>query len=143
VKGMGLLPIETTMSHKKYLAQTRIEMKFPGMEEGAMVSGYEIHCGKSRVVGELGHHTPLSPRDPVIGMTTQEAGVIGTYLHGIFENDHLRRSFLNFLRKRKGLSPVRSLNSYKAYKERNLDLLADWLERGIDTDWLRSILGLE
>jgi adenosylcobyric acid synthase len=49
------------------------------------VTGYEIHMGRTRPVGEVTRPFPEG------GAATDR--VLGTYLHGLFENDAVRRAF--------------------------------------------------
>ena len=65
--------------------------------------------------------------------SSNQLNVAGTYLHGIFDNGTWRRSWLNQLRKRKGLSKLSENEpNYLQKKENLLDLLADAFEKHID-----------
>jgi adenosylcobyric acid synthase len=61
---------------------------------GQKVKGYEIHMGLT------------SPREESAfqddGAVSSSGIVIGTYLHGLFDNENFRAAFLDFLRRRKG-----------------------------------------
>jgi hypothetical protein len=45
----------------------------------------------------------------VIGWGREDAMVWGTYLHGVFDADGFRRSFLDRLRVRKGIAPLNTV----------------------------------
>ena len=79
------------------------------------VTGYEIHMGEtSRTTGNAvdgskdGLSTPFSdPEDDRDGVElgAATAGVLGTYLHGLFENDRVRRGFVDHVRTTAGIDP--------------------------------------
>ena len=140
MEGLGLLPIETTMSDKKHLSQTTGHFLFPGLAAPTLLMGYEIHAGRTHRLKQGMEVIPMDPANDSIGMFTRDGRIIGTYLHGLFDNDGVRRSFLDLLRSRKGLAPIKCVSSYMDFKEENLDRLADWLEGGLDMDWLSSLL---
>nr|WP_254714838.1 cobyric acid synthase [Natranaeroarchaeum aerophilus] len=88
VEGLGLLPVETRFSSEKCLEQTRRELSGTGPLDGASgpVSGYEIHMGETTLTG------PVDRPFPEAGAATES--VLGTYLHGLFENRTAREAFL-------------------------------------------------
>ncbi len=99
IKGLGLLDVYTQF--QKYEKKTRqVEKsvtgngKILGAIKGQSVKGYEIHMGETR--GER----PAFGDD---GSVSQNGLVIGTYLHGIFDNDNFRNSLLGYLYDQKGL----------------------------------------
>jgi len=139
-EGLGLLPVVTEMLPGKYLAQIRARLTIPGMDP-ATVHGYEIHAGTTWRVHSGKRCIPISD-DPGIGHATADGRVIGVYLHGLFEDDDFRRSFLNLIRVRKGLLPVERSLSYREFKERNLDALAQWIEEGLSMEAILDLLGL-
>jgi adenosylcobyric acid synthase len=68
---------------------------------GQEVSGYEIHMG----VTEAGCEKAFEDDGAVAGGGL----VIGTYLHGIFENENFRRAFLDYLHSRKNPAPTKAI----------------------------------
>jgi len=89
VPGLGLLPVETTFSRAKQVEQVTQELSGHGPIAGASgtVSGYEIHMGETRHLEALA--SPLGE-----GSAATES-VLGTYLHGLFDNQVVRDAFLN------------------------------------------------
>ncbi len=138
-EAIGLLPIVTSMSATKKLEQVLLNLCHPAFSSGEEeVSGYEIHMGHTVSTGE---YVPLGPGlDASFGAAHPTLDVIGTYLHGIFENDRVRRGFINQLRKKKGLAPVEECRSYRAFKEKQFDRLADWLENNADVTGLMEFV---
>ncbi|WP_181684881.1 cobyric acid synthase [Halorhabdus salina] len=88
VRGLGLLPVETEFSSEKRVTAATYEVTGVGPIAGASgsVSGYEIHMGETTV-------PPDVPR-PIGPTSAANEGVLGTYLHGCFENRSLRAAFL-------------------------------------------------
>ncbi|MFB6092390.1 MAG: cobyric acid synthase [Haloquadratum sp.] len=112
-EGLGLLPVETTFSTEKRVAPVRWHLTGRGPLTGATgpVEGYEIHAGETRPLG--GAETPTSgvietpfsapDRDPVaLGAAAGDA--LGTYLHGLFENETARDAFVDAVAAAAGVS---------------------------------------
>ncbi|HET7324749.1 MAG TPA: cobyric acid synthase, partial [Halococcus sp.] len=89
VRGFGLLPVETRFSPEKRVRQVTLEVSGSGPIEGATgtVSGYEIHMGQTV-------HTNAIDQ-PLGDQSAASQSVLGTYLHGIFENQSVRAAFLD------------------------------------------------
>lgn len=68
------------------------------------------------------------------GYINQEGTVFGTYCHGVFDNDELRRAFLNALRRKKGLTALPIQFRYWEYKESEFDRLADTVRKHFDME---------
>ncbi len=113
-QGLGLLDVVTTYSSKKVTRLVAGEAAaglleiFPALR-GKELAGYEIHMGKSkRGAGAL----PLlrlkeensNGRCVLDGAVGPGKNVWGTYLHGIFDNHALRREFIDYLKKIKGMA---------------------------------------
>jgi len=109
---------------------------------GQDVKGYEIHMGVT------------CPSDANAfgddGAVSKSGIVIGTYLHGLFDNENFRGAFLDFLRSRK--SPVRvqdrvpSLNKgplKESAKEDGFAGLATATASYLDMKMIWSMLGLD
>ena len=132
VEGFGLLPVETVFTDEKRVvaADLRLDTARTGLvaavansrngDETALdVAGYEIHMGEtSRVTGtgvstrtEASTATLTTPFSEPAGdragveLGAARDGVLGTYLHGLFENDAVRRGFLTRVRENADLEP--------------------------------------
>lgn len=132
VSALGLLPIDTTLARHKTL--TRKAGKH--LPTGLDVHGYEIHHGLSNGVTQ-----PLLKFDDKTNCGTchDNLAIWGAYLHGIFDADIFRRSFIDKLRKRKGLEGTgRIAAPYNL--ERAFDTLADVVRKSIDMDTVYSLI---
>jgi adenosylcobyric acid synthase len=89
VDGVGLLPVETEFSRRKRVREVSLEVAGTGPIEGATgpVSGYEIHMGRTE------HAAPIDA--PLEEHSAATESVLGTYLHGLFENESVRDAFLD------------------------------------------------
>ncbi|WP_440772546.1 cobyric acid synthase [Natronorubrum sp. DTA28] len=90
IDGLGLLPVETEFEGSKRLEQTSVPVDgtatplLAGAEGSA--SGYEIHAGRTRALEDVAR--PLGDSSAARGR------VLGTYLHGLFDNEPVRSAFL-------------------------------------------------
>ncbi len=99
IKGLGLLNVTTRfLDYKKQTRQVEKSVTgdgaILGQLKGGKVRGYEIH------MGETDGGEPAFGDD---GSVSKNGLVIGTYLHGLFENENVRTSFLGYLYKQKGI----------------------------------------
>jgi adenosylcobyric acid synthase len=127
VDGLGWLGAETVFEPDKVTRQRR------GRALGLRVTGYQIHHGRVRG-GE-----PWIELDDVYGREPEgcRAGrVLGTSLHGLFEEDGFRAALLQQVSDRFRPSGV----SFAAAREAQIDRLADALEAHVDLAALESIL---
>lgn len=142
IRGMGLLPMITYFEREK--TRTRAEGQILNLKgdfaslSGKMVSGYEIHMGKSVLQGE--------DCELVIDFGEKCDGcyagnVIGSYLHGIFDEEEFRRAVVELLYEKKGISyEQRERVSFREYKERQYDKLADILRNSLDMEKIYQIV---
>ena len=82
----------------------------------------------------------ISPlfNDANLGFVNQQKSIWGHYLHGVFDNGPWRRTWLNHLRKPRGLNALPTgIANYREQRELLLDLLADTVDSYLD---LRSVL---
>ena len=89
IEGFGLLPVETDFREDKRVEAVSRDLDACGPLGDATggVSGYEIHAGRTAVPDGL-----ASPVGPNSAATDR---VLGTYLHGLFENEAAREGFLD------------------------------------------------
>ncbi|XWX62942.1 cobyric acid synthase [Desulfitobacterium sp. AusDCA] len=145
IKGLGILPMETEFALEKHTVQSRgeviLDSLFLSKCQGEEVQGYEIHMGRSFAEG-----SPLfqiKGREKVYGDGVQAGSAIGTYLHGLFDNDSLRSALLEWLWERRGekRSAKRS-PSQAAIREQAFNELAELVRKSIDLEKVRHIMGL-
>ncbi|KLU58988.1 cobyric acid synthase [Peptococcaceae bacterium CEB3] len=145
--GLDILPLETEILQEKHTVQSQGRILsgslFFEQCRGQAVSGYEIHMGSSQADE---NQAPLFELEA--GGTTYRDGLragtaVGTYLHGLFDNDSLRRALLTWLWQRRGRSrpPVRSL-SQAAIREQAFNQLADLVRKSVDLAAVRALMGL-
>ncbi len=136
--GIGLLPVETVFYPEKITTQVKGQLC---SEPSIKIKGYEIHKGVTH--GPLGvfqikrTSTGQSLFDGAVNQN-----VWGTYIHGVFESDSLRRLLINRHRIKKGLEPVDYGYSWKKLKESFIDTLAETVKKYLDIDRVWRIAGL-
>lgn len=142
VEGLGLLDIVTVFEREKVLKRTEARVLNGGEIfkeiEGQIISGYEIHMGRSWMGLNVKPFLEILGRSRGFdGAIAEYKPIYGTYLHGIFENENLRSTFIYKIAERKGLNiklerlPLRC-SSY--------DRLADLLRKSLDMDEIYKLL---
>ncbi len=148
VEGLGLLEVQTELAREKVTVQSHGELVAGGwpIMDQLQVSGYEIHMGRTRL------ESTASPLLLVVENNTEESHfdgalntdgtVWGTYFHGIFDNDHFRRRYLDLLKQKRFGAQAASLptGSFAVQKEKSLDLLADLLADALDMAAIKTII---
>ena len=76
----------------------------------------------------------------VDGFIDGQHQVMGTYIHGVFDNDDFRRFIVNQLRLRKGLEEMPVVFHYFEHKNNAYNRLADIVEEHLDMDYIMSLL---
>ncbi|MDU5914693.1 MAG: cobyric acid synthase [Negativicoccus succinicivorans] len=151
IDGIGLLPLSTEMAGTKTTNQVKFSCRdFSFLDLHANwddLAGYEIHMGKSVFTHHdtaAFHITERSLHEVDIrdGLVTADGNCFGTYIHGIFDNDELRRGILNALRKKKGLAPLPVQFRLQEYKESEYDRLAATVREALNMDLVYELLEL-
>jgi len=124
IDGVGLLPVETEFSEDKRVEQVTTDLDGTGVLAGASgaVSGYEIHMGRSTTTQPVAK--PLGPESAATGR------VLGTYLHGLFENDSAREAFVERVFETAGIP--RPEAGREQSRPSPYDRAADLVEENID-----------
>lgn len=149
--GLGLLPIETRFYPQKTTAQVCATIDTPdgtgifSSLGGISVTGYEIHMGQTTSCASLATFCRLTSRNgeavcEADGAVNAEGNVMGSYLHGLFDEGPFARTLLNELRLRKGLTPLEQDPGFNAFKEREYDRLALQMRASIDIEQIYRIM---
>jgi adenosylcobyric acid synthase len=109
--GLELLPVCTRFQREKTTAQVRGRLAAPSFlgAPGTEVSGYEIHMGRTELLEgavpsvEITVRNGMPCRD-LDGAIGPGGAVIGTLVHGLFENESVRAALLRALRARRGIA---------------------------------------
>ncbi|GAB4526047.1 MAG: cobyric acid synthase [Pleurocapsa sp.] len=131
---LDLLPISTVLSSNKIARQRQVISNFP--QAGLPVDGYEIHQGRSRINRKYReseeNYRPIFD-DPGLGIVDQSQSIWGCYVHGLFDNGAWRRSWLNQLRKQRGMASLATgISNYREQREMMLNSVAEVVEKHID-----------
>ncbi|MGE7991422.1 cobyric acid synthase [Pseudomonas sp. NPDC089554] len=130
--GLGLLDYATVLEADKQLRNVEGTLALGQ----APVGGYEIHAGVTQ--------GPALERPAVMlgdgradGAISDDGQVLATYLHGLFEGSESCATLLRWA----GLTDARSID-YEALRERDIERLADLVEKHLDTARLRQLCGV-
>lgn len=133
--GLGLLPVSTTLAAEKQLRRVQGELH---LEQAVVpVSGYEIHAGVTEVANDLVRPIQLSlssGRRPD-GVVSADGQVMGTYLHGLFDEPEACRAILHWA----GLQTEQRLDM-QALREEGINRLADCLDAHLDMNALLTMM---
>jgi adenosylcobyric acid synthase len=147
--GLELLPVETELLLEKETHQALAYLEEAGHTIAAdcngVMTGYEIHMGKTTHLGTPRPFARIFRRGETSvniedGAVSLNGRILGTYLHGLFDNARFRETYLNRIRLEKGLPLQRG--SHKVPPSDPFDHLADHLEQHLDIVHLMGICGL-
>ena len=146
--GFGYLPIETSFAATKRLRQVTASADLPFLGAriaGTGLPGYEIHMGETRFMEDVDRPFRIvsaagTAVDLPDGAVSADGLVVGTYIHGVFDDDDFRRALLNRLRVRRGREELSVQYRYRAEKERAYDRLAETVRTSLDMEKLREIV---
>jgi adenosylcobyric acid synthase len=145
-KGLGFLPVRNVLHAEKTVRRVQGYMRseFVGFSPRPEThfQGYEIHVGETFY--EPGAR-PLADivREGITGSFTDGAvsasgRVLGTYVHGLFDNDDFRHAFLAAVRRAVDLATTETWVNVAAEREARIDRLADQLRKSLDMNLIRS-----
>ncbi|MGI6776962.1 MAG: cobyric acid synthase [Acetivibrionales bacterium] len=151
VDGMGLINTRTVFHQRKVTTQVEaVITKDSGVLKGlkgTVVKGYEIHMG---VTEHMEGCVPFLQVNKILGrneskvdgVSNTNASVLGTYIHGIFDNLDFTVGLINNLRKKRGLNEVnQEYIEFRKLKEREYDRLAEILRQNLDMKAVYKIIG--
>jgi len=140
LEGIGLLPVETRFSTDKRVERVTRRIDGIGPLAGAAgpISGYEIHMGESRPIDGDADAVDIERPFPDAGTGAATDRVLGTYLHGLFENDTARDAFVDEVFSHVGIERSRDDSTGASPYDRAAGLVA-----GLGWDALVDGLGLD
>lgn len=141
--GLGLLDMEVTFEKEKYTAQASASVcaaqGWLSDAKGLTVDGYEIHAGQNH----LGKNAVpwLAIGERIDGVMNESGNVLGSYLHGLFDDGQLFAAIAAYLRGKKGLASANAVPvSMEAFREREFDRIASIVRASVDMDAIYRIL---
>ncbi|WP_164817385.1 cobyric acid synthase [Paenibacillus lautus] len=165
-KGLELLPIRTSfLKHKRtvrvkgeLLQEHPLRFVISDTEADSTITAYEIHMGVTQwsALADGSGYRPLFSIEAdgtdslkatediqphVEGTATSDGRIWGSYLHGLFDNDVFRRSWLNGIRMKKGLMPISETYKAEERKFAEFDRVADVVRNHVDMKKIYEIIG--
>jgi adenosylcobyric acid synthase len=141
--GLGLLPVRTSFSQRKRTVQVRGRIRhagFIGDLNDLTFDAYEIHVGRTARRG-CAPFAELTPVDHQVvvqdGAVSANGLVVGTYAHGLFANERIRRALLEALARRRGTKFTPRPLTADPYAR-----VASWMTQSIDLPDLLTRCGL-
>jgi len=145
-KALGLLPVATTFAPSKTTVRVRARVGQASgpfsRAAGRELAAYEIHSGRT----SRSSPTPFTiversggPVHDADGAVDATGAVVGTYLHGLFANDSVRRALLESLAERKGITADPRWGTPAGDKYEHL---ADAVARAVDVAAVAKLAGL-
>lgn len=130
--GLGWLELDTVLEADKQLRNVRGRL----LLEEAPVSGYEIHAGVSRGAALLRPAVKLEDRND--GALSADGQILGTYLHGLFEEPAACAALLRWA----GLAQPQPIDPARQ-REEAIDRIADAVERHLDLPRILALFGVQ
>lgn len=141
ISGLSLLPMETNYSNEHHAKKTKGKVNALLFNKEIFVEGYEIHLGETTVL--KGNVEPfLQLEDGCIeGVIVDQGKLIGTYLHGIFQNRKFTRAYFNEIRTLKGEKELSmEVESEQDIREKAYELLAEHVSKHLNMDYIYSLI---
>ena len=140
-EGLKLLNFSTIFAKEKTTRQTETEViNTPDFMDlcNFTIQGYEIHMGSTIDPNE----NPFTKSDITDNGGFVNNNIMGTYIHGIFENDNFVDAIISGLINKSGKKITIDTNfiDFDIYKESQYELLADLIEESLDIDVILDIL---
>ncbi len=142
---LGILNFSTRMSLEKVTRATTGQLCLPmlfGQPVPALqIEGYEIHVGETIYASGATPFAMLAGEQPD-GCISPNTRILGTYLHGLFDDDVFRHIFLAAARSFHDLAPIGHFENWKQRREDSFNHLADTVRQSLDLPHLFDWVGL-
>lgn len=147
--GLALLPVRTVLQAEKTVRRVRGRLRcdFFGRASASDKSfaGYEIHVGETfyetgaRPLADL--TTEENPDLLPDGAISDSGRVLGTYVHGFFDKDAFRHSFIDGARAAVHLTPAAEWADVTAEREARINRLASHLKQSLAIGMIKTWIG--
>src|SRR5579871_296967 len=142
MSALGALPVRTVMRTGKTVRRATGTAR---LAAAPSFSGYEIH------MGETVYEHPAEPFAEIVregdpqrvsdGAMVASGKIWGTYIHGIFDDDAFRHSFVDSAREASGLARASKYVCATAERQARIDRWADHLRQSLDMNMIREWAG--
>jgi adenosylcobyric acid synthase len=129
--GLGLLDMDTKLTSQKQLRNVSGTLCFGD----DIIEGYEIHAGISQGLALAKPFCKLEYGND--GAISDDNQIIGSYVHGLFEQSTSCNAILNWAGLKNADTP-----DYHALREHDIDRLANMIENHMDTEALKQFVTL-
>ena len=143
MQGLGLIKAETVFEKEK--VRTVVQGKFNNIKgyfsflNGACSAGYEIHMGKT-----YSENSNISEIKDSFGNIKSdglaENNILGTYIHGIFDEGDVVKRIIDKLKQEKGVDTVTEEKDINELKNKEYEKLADMLMKNLNINKIYEIL---
>jgi adenosylcobyric acid synthase len=145
---LGLLPVRTVLRVEKTVLRVRGSLRRNFFHDDAAplvpFEGYEIHVGETVYQSGARPFADIKSREKANsvadGAVSESGRVFGTYVHGLFDDDDFRHTFIRTARAAVDLAPAEKYAQVGAEREARIDRLADHLRKSLDVNLLKSWL---
>ena len=150
IPGLGLIDMETTFFAEKQTHRCTAQVCCAALEGDAMnnlvLTGYEIHTGQVRLGPGVTPFVKITSRSEqatnlLDGAVVNQGQILGTHLHGLFDNSQLLLTWINYLRKRQGLQSMQA-NQLPDQREEKYDRLAEHVRQHLDMTKIYELMGM-
>jgi adenosylcobyric acid synthase len=147
-QGLGLLPITTCFLPTKETNQIKgsvvVDRGLLAAARDTSFEGYEIHMGRSEndqseAAFRLRERSG-KPCDALDGCLDASGRVLGTYIHGLFHNQELRRGILKYIASSRQ-KPI-SFSGDDRQRDVEYDRLAELVRNSLDMELIYSVAGV-
>ena len=141
--GLGLLDMDVVFEKEKRTVQASAEVRcasgWPERYNGLRIDGYEIHAGRNSFGPEAVPWLQIGGRTD--GIMNPQGNVLGTYLHGAFDDGQLFAAVAAQIRAQRGdageaPAPV----SFEEFREKEFDRIAAIVRSSVDMEAVYRII---
>jgi adenosylcobyric acid synthase len=150
-EALGLLPVRTILARDKITIPARGMIGggalFGQLIDPCEVAGYEIHLGTTEYLNGAVPFASIARQNNTTqtlpdGCVSIDGCVCGSYLHGLFDGDAFRHTFLRAARATLQMCAPNELVAWSELRRQQLDMLADAFANALDLEAVFAMLDL-